>query len=40
VANPLSPGDSYTFGLFRDGMAGADTCTGAALIDSMVIRYQ
>ena len=40
VANPLSPGDSYTFGLFRDGTAGADTCTGAALIDSMVIRYQ
>jgi hypothetical protein len=35
----LQPGDSYTFGLFRSGGAGSDTCTQAALIDSMVISY-
>ena len=35
----LRPGDSYTFGLFRDGNAGSDTCASDAFIDSMVIRY-
>jgi hypothetical protein len=35
----LQPGDSYTFGIFRSGAAGGDTCTAAALIDSMVITY-
>jgi hypothetical protein len=35
----LQPGDSYTFGLFRSGGAAGDTCTAAALIDSMVITY-
>ena len=36
----LQPGDSYTFGLFRDGIALGDTCAAPALIDSMVIRYE
>ena len=35
----LRPGDSYTFGLYRDGLAVTDTCAGEVLIDSMVIRY-
>lgn len=35
----FQPGDSYTFGLFRDGQAVTDTCAGSAAIDSMVIRY-
>jgi hypothetical protein len=35
----LQPGDSYTFGLFRSGSAGADTCAAPALIDSMVVSY-
>ena len=35
----LRPGDSYTFGLFRSGGAVGDNCASAALIDSMVIRY-
>jgi len=33
----LQPGDSYTFGLYRNS---ADGCTATALIDSMVIRYE
>ncbi|MEY2445499.1 MAG: hypothetical protein QOE00_2079 [Ilumatobacteraceae bacterium] len=36
----FQPGDSYTFGIFREGAAAADTCTGYASIDSMVIRYE
>ncbi len=36
----LQPGDSYTFGLYRDGIAGADSCASFAAIDSMVIRYE
>jgi hypothetical protein len=36
----FQPGDSYTFGLFRNGTEAADTCAAAALIDSMVIRYE
>jgi hypothetical protein len=36
----LQPGDSYTFGLYRDGASGLDTCTATALMDSMVIRYE
>ena len=36
----LQPGDSYTFGLYRDGGAIADTCAAFAAIDSMVIRYE
>ena len=36
----LQPGDSYTFGLFRDGPGAADSCAAAAFIDSMVIRYE
>ena len=36
----LQPGDSYTFGLYRDGAAIADTCAAFAAIDSMVIRYE
>lgn len=36
----LQPGDSYTFGLYRDGGAVADTCASFASIDSMVIRYE
>jgi hypothetical protein len=35
----FQPGDSYTFGIFRDGQAAADTCAASAAIDSMVIRY-
>jgi hypothetical protein len=35
----LHPGDSYTFGLFRSGGAGSDTCAAPALIDSMVVSY-
>ncbi len=34
----LQPGDSYTFGMFRDGVT--DTCGGDTLIDSMSIRYE
>ncbi len=34
----LQPGDSYTFGLYRDGFI--DTCASVAFIDSMVIRYE
>lgn len=34
----LQPGDSYTFGLFRNATAG--DCAGFAAIDSMVIRYE
>lgn len=37
---PLQPGDSYTFGVYRDGTSGLDTCTATALMDSMVIRYE
>ena len=40
AAIPLLPGDSYTFGLYRDGGAVADTCASYAAIDSMVIRYE
>ncbi len=36
----FQPGDSYTFGIFRDGQAASDTCAGPAAIDSMVIRYE
>jgi hypothetical protein len=36
----FQPGDSYTFGIFRDGQATADTCAASAAIDSMVIRYE
>jgi hypothetical protein len=36
----LQPGDSYTFGLFRGGSDGGDTCAADAKIDSMVIRYE
>jgi hypothetical protein len=36
----LQPGDSYTFGIFRDILSGEDTCTVDALIDSMVVRYE
>jgi hypothetical protein len=36
----LQAGDSYTFGLFRSGSAGDDTCTSTALMDSMVVRYE
>jgi hypothetical protein len=39
ASSTLQPGDSYTFGLFRDGFAGADTCAGNAQIDSLVVRY-
>jgi hypothetical protein len=35
----LQPGDSYTFGIYRAGGDGTDTCAAAAAIDSMVIRY-
>jgi hypothetical protein len=35
----LQPGDSYTFGLFRSGGSGSDTCAAASLIDSMVVTY-
>jgi hypothetical protein len=35
----LRPGDSYTFGLFRNAGAVGDNCASAARIDSMVIRY-
>jgi hypothetical protein len=36
----LQPGDSYTFGLYRSGGDGSDTCTSPAIIDSLVIRYE
>jgi hypothetical protein len=36
----FQPGDSYTFGLYRDGPGAADTCAAIASIDSMVIRYE
>jgi hypothetical protein len=36
----FQPGDSYTFGLFRDGLAANDSCLASAAIDSMVIRYE
>jgi hypothetical protein len=39
-SNPLQPGDSYTFGIFRSGASGTDTCTTPALIDSAVVRYE
>ena len=39
-ATPLEPGDSYTFGLFREGAAAGDTCAAIARIDSMVIHYE
>ncbi|MEY2581905.1 MAG: hypothetical protein QOE09_1754 [Ilumatobacteraceae bacterium] len=39
-ATPLLPGDSYTFGLYRQGGDATDTCTAIAKIDSMVIRYE
>ena len=35
----LQPGDSYTFGLYRAGSDGTDTCAASAAVDSMVIRY-
>lgn len=36
----LQPGDSYTFGIFRSGGQGDDTCAAPARIDSMVVRYE
>ncbi|MBI5089537.1 MAG: hypothetical protein HZB15_11960 [Actinobacteria bacterium] len=36
----LQPGDSYTFGLYRNGTNGTDTCASDARIDSIVIRYE
>jgi hypothetical protein len=39
-ALPLQPGDSYTFGIFRQGGGGSDTCASTALIDSMVVLYE
>jgi hypothetical protein len=45
LASPVStftllPGDSYTFGLYRDGTDLLDTCAAPAYMDSMVIRYE
>jgi hypothetical protein len=40
AATALLPGDSYTFGVFRGGTDGADTCAAVAKIDSMVITYE
>ncbi len=36
----LQAGDTFNFSIFRAGSSGADTCTGAVRIDSIVLRYE
>ncbi len=40
ATTPILPGDNYTFGIFRSGTGGPDTCAQTARIDSMVITYE
>ncbi len=36
----LQAGDTFNFSIFRSGGFGSDTCTAAARIDSIVLRYE